>query len=190
MTNERRQSITVTDRRRFLQAITVAGLGLSPAVAPSPGDGRPETDANAWCSRRRRREANLLERGDRFGPAADQREPLQRLHHLVLRPARRARGDQHPRADTGQQNQRVPVAGEECLAERERFALVGQRNLAHGRRLDRLAGVVADQFSHLRRPAALEADYPQPVQRVRHGTCLESRPHTSISMSAPVTRTG
>jgi len=34
-----------------------------------------------------------------------------------------------------------------------------------------LAAVVADQFSHLRRPAALEADYPQPVQRVRHGTC-------------------
>src|SRR2546426_6080816 len=128
--------------------------------------------------RERRREANLLERGDRFGPAADQREPSQRLHHLVLRPARRARGDQHPRADTGQQNQHIPVAGEECLAERECFALVGQRNLAHGRRLDRLAAVVADQFSHLRRPAALEADYPQPVQRVKHGTCLKlPEPH-------------
>jgi hypothetical protein len=46
--------------------------------------------------------------------------------------------DDDPRADTGQQNQRVPVAGEECFAERERFALVGQRNLAHGRRLDRV----------------------------------------------------
>src|SRR5437899_7154970 len=55
---------------------------------------------------------------------------------------------------------RGPVAGEACLAEPERFALVGQRNLAHGRRLDRLAAVVADQFSHLRRTAALEADYP------------------------------
>jgi hypothetical protein len=87
---------------------------LGKQVAPGIRLGHPE----------RRREANLLERGDRFGPAADQREPPQRL---VLRPARRARGDQHPRADTGQQNQRVPVAGEECLAERERFALVGQR---------------------------------------------------------------
>jgi hypothetical protein len=60
------------------------------------------------------------------------------------------------------------VAGEECLTKRERFVLVGQRDLAHGWGLNRLTTVVADQFGQLARPPALKAHYSQPGQAFRH----------------------
>gem|GEM_PF-4414696 len=62
------------------------------------------------------------------------------------------------------------VTGEECLAKRKRFVLIGQWDLAHGRRLNRLAAVVADQLGHLGRPTAFEADHAQPAQPLQH--CL------------------
>ena len=57
--------------------------------------------------------------------------------------------------------------------------LVGQRNLAHRRRLYRLAAVVADQFGHLGRPAAFEAHHPQPSQPLQH---LPPLPHHAITL--------
>src|SRR5262249_8612542 len=62
----------------------------------------------------------------------------------------------------------VLVAREECLAKRERVVLVSQRDLAHGRCLNRLAAVVANRLGHLDRSTALEAHHPQPAQPLRH----------------------
>ena len=87
--------------------------------------------------------------------------PSQRRHHAVIRPARRQSRDEKSSADPGQQNQHVALAGQQRLAERKDVVLVGRGDLAHRRREDRLAAVLADQGTHFRRPTALEADDPQ-----------------------------
>jgi hypothetical protein len=65
----------------------------------------------------------------------------------------------------------------ERLAERERFELVGEGDLAHGRRLHRRAAVVPDQFGHLGRSAAFEAHHVQAGKPSMHDPilCLGAR---------------
>jgi len=159
------------------------------SLRPAPTAGRARYSAR---HRERRREANLLERGDRFGPAADQREPSQApsppasFGQRVAQQAAITSACRHRSARISASQS--PARSVSPNASASRWSVSGTSR--HGRRWDRLAAIVADQFSPSPPTAALELTTRSRSTPLRHGTCLEVQAHTRSSMSAPVTRTG
>ena len=99
-----------------------------------------------------------------FGPRATRVTRPQGLGEGCLGITRGQQAIQLARADSGQQDHHVELAGEEALGEGEGFVVVRQRNLPHGRRDERLALLLADQLLHLRGAPALQREHAQSVE--------------------------
>ena len=124
-------------------------------LAPGVGLGRGDRDRNL----------HLAKRGQWFGASRGHRDLSQRLGELFLRIARRQDFIERPRADAGEKDHQIELAAKQALGELERFGIVLDGRLAHGRRDKRIAALPADQLGHFGGAPALERDDAQAIER-------------------------
>ncbi len=103
-----------------------------------------------------RRHAQFAQRRYRLGTACHHGDFAQRIGEGSLSIPRRQKAIELARAHTGQQDHHFEFAGEQAIGKAEDVRMILDGNFTHGRRHERLAAMPANQFCHLRGPAALQ----------------------------------
>lgn len=96
-------------------------------------------DAMRWFN------ANFGHRRDRFRAAADRRHVGQGMQKSLTRDVLLDRLEQMPKADAGEKDHRVDLAGDEAIGKIDRVAILLNRHLAHARADEGLAAEFFDQ---------------------------------------------